>query len=343
LAVTDVNSRPHVTVTSDGFNIGDLHIKLHGGASWLYNLFISALRKHIEKAINEAVTKAIVENVDNGVNKALSTLPISIPINHQVEIDFPLVDNPVFAASYLAIPQLGEFYQISQHNECPSPRAPLPDEVTGQMVNMMLGDFVANSAGFTFFNLGELKLIISEKDIPPWSPVQLNTTSWQYILPPLYNKYPNQLMQLKIYSTKPPTAVFTPSGATVSAIGNCDVYVINPDQSTTLAFTLGGYAATLGEAYLQGTTICGNLTYASADFNVTYSSIGPFDVKNLDKLINLFLSQGLIPAINQVLHTGFPLPVIAGLSFNNPSVGWGNGYLYIATDITYNPPEAQGL
>lgn len=94
---------------------------------------------------------------------------------------------------------------------------------------------------------------------------------------------------------------------------------------------------------MQGTTICGNLTYASADFNVTYSSIGPFDVKNLDKLINLFLSQGLIPAINQVLHTGFPLPVIAGLSFNNPSVGWGNGYLYIATDVTYNPPEAQGL
>lgn len=115
------------------------------------------MKKYIEEAINKAVTEAITKNVDNGVNKALSTLPIEVPINHEVEIDFPLVDNPYFGSTYLTISQLGEFYEIAHHTECPSPRYPLPNQVTGQMVNMMVGEYVANSAGFVFYNLGNNK------------------------------------------------------------------------------------------------------------------------------------------------------------------------------------------
>jgi len=340
LAVTTVNSRPHVDVRSDAFNIGNLHIKLHGGASWLYDFFINILKKYIEEAINKAVTEAITKNVDNGVNKALSTLPIEVPINHEVEIDFPLVDNPYFGSTYLTISQLGEFYEIAHHTECPSPRYPLPNQVTGQMVNMMVGEYVANSAGFVFYNLGKLKITIHPEDIPSWSPFKLNTASFQTILPQLYNKYPNLPMQLNVYCTQTPIAAFSSSGATVSATGNIDFMVIEANGTVVDAFTLNGTISTHGQALLEHTTLYGNLTYLKADFSLYSSNIGPFNVAVFDNIINMFFSQGLIPAINNVLKQGFPLPTIKGLTFVNPSIGWGSGYLYVATDVTYTPPES---
>jgi hypothetical protein len=65
------------------------------------------------------------------------------------------------------------------------------------MVQMELGDFVANSAGYVFWqrgntqptnttihqhiSSGNLKLKIEDKDIPSWAPIRLNTTYWKGI------------------------------------------------------------------------------------------------------------------------------------------------------------------
>jgi hypothetical protein len=105
--ITAASGKPVVTVTNANVNIENIDIKLHGGASWLYNFFIGILKGTIVHAIDTALSNAVTTNVDNGVNTALSTLPMSLPINSKLSINYEILNNPVFTAGYVSVYQEG--------------------------------------------------------------------------------------------------------------------------------------------------------------------------------------------------------------------------------------------
>lgn len=82
----------------------------------------------------------------------------------------------------------GEFYYTLNPTECPSnycpPNGALPSEINSEMVQMIVGDFVANSASYVFFNRGQLTMLVTASEVPANSPIRLNTTDWKCI-----NKY----------------------------------------------------------------------------------------------------------------------------------------------------------
>jgi len=340
IQITTSNGRPVLNVLQDSVNIGELKIHLHGGASWLYQLFINIFSGDIKKAITKALTDAITQNIDKGLNKALATLPISENIGKDAQINFELIGNPVFTSTYMQTPELGEFYARVNPQECPTgicPRTQTPDVINSQMLQMIITDFVANSAGFTFLNLGKLKIAINDSDVPSWSPIRLNTKSFEYTLPALYDKYPNDPLEIVMYCTQAPLGIFTPQGATIEAVGNLEVWVITDGQMIK-AFTLDGSATSQGAALLSGTTLSGNLTYLEGNFTLLYSNIGPINVKIFDVILNVLFSEGVIPAVNTILKRGFVLPTVKGLTFINPSLGFGQDFLYVTTDVNYIPP-----
>jgi len=342
LQVTESNGRPVVACTADSVNIGHLDIKLHGGASWLYNFFIGLLHGSIVNSIQSALTNAITQNIDNGANKALSSLPVNVHVNHEVEINYELLNNPVFTAAALTAYQLGEFYSIADPTECPDQYCPpdnLPDSITTEMVQMIIGDYVANSAGYVFWQRGDLKAIISDKDLPAWAPIRLNTTYWSFILPQLTKQYPDNLMVIELLSTNSPKGQFTPSGASITAEGDLIMNIVLANGTMTPAFILQGWVATAGQALLNNQTIYGNLSYLESTFSLNYSSIGNFDATTLQNLVNVLLSQGIVPGVNVLLEHGIQLPTVRGLEFINPTIGWGSGYVYVSTNVEYTPPE----
>jgi len=291
----------------------------------------------IKDAVTKALENAIKDGINNGLNKVLGGLPVLVSISREAELDYALVADLDFSRNYLTLPLLGEFYMKGNHQECPAPRNPLPDAVTGNMVQLMLNEFVAISAGFTFWKLGKLTVQVTDKDLPSWSPVRLNTTSFQFTIPNLYKAYPNAAMVIQISSQASPNAQFSPSGATVSAYGFLTVFVIQNNQLVN-AFVLNGTVAASGTAYLQGQTIVGNLTFLNVNFALYSSNIGSFDPRNLNSLLNTLFQYGVVPAVNVYLKQGFPLPVVPGLTFVNPKIGWGNHFLYVATDVKYQVP-----
>jgi len=74
----DAAGRP--TIASSGCNsqVQNIHISVHGGASWLYNLFIDKVvqpvRGELERLICEEARKAI----DGDASRELATLPIQV-------------------------------------------------------------------------------------------------------------------------------------------------------------------------------------------------------------------------------------------------------------------------
>jgi hypothetical protein len=94
------------------------------------------------------------------------------------------------------------------------------------------------------------------------------------------------------------------------------------------------------------------------------SAVGPFPANIFAEVINLFcnvkrfallfkaqplvtqavlyVTQGLlIPAINKAGAAGLPLPTVNGITFVNPELVLGDGYIQIATDVTYSPSSSK--
>jgi len=301
-------------------------------------LFVNDFSGKIASAVANALQNAINQNIEVKANGVLAQLPVEEPIgNTGVEIDFELISNPTFASNYLSLPELGEFYIIAQHQECPDPRPTIPDVVTNQMVQMIVSEFVANSAGFAFLKDGQLQVSITDSDIPSWAPIRLNTSDWKTLVPNLYKVFPNLMMVLHLDETEEGNAVFSSDGLLINAYGDIGVMVVEENGTQVEAFTLSGTMTTSGIAILTGQVISGNLTFLRANFSLAHSNIGFFDVTILDDLINLLLSDGVVPAVNARLKKGFTLPTVPGLDFVNPSIGYGDKYIYVTTDITYTP------
>jgi len=146
------------------------------------------------------------------------------------------------------------------------------------------------------------------------------------------------LLQINVYSTQPPQTTFSPQGASVVAQGDLEMLVVFNNGTLVPAFTLTGWVATAGTAHLSGLTISGNLTFLNGNFSLQSSEIGPINVQVFDSLLNLLFSSGVVPAVNAIIEKGFNLPTVQGLTFINPTLGFGNRFVYVSTNVQYVPP-----
>eukprot|EP01114_Cavostelium_apophysatum_P018711 TRINITY_DN5856_c0_g1_i2.p1 TRINITY_DN5856_c0_g1~~TRINITY_DN5856_c0_g1_i2.p1 ORF type:complete len:211 (+),score=42.97 TRINITY_DN5856_c0_g1_i2:986-1618(+) len=203
---------------------------------------------------------------------------------------------------------------------------------------MIISDFVAQSAGFALFQIGKLKAVVTNAELPSWAPIRMNTSYFVNMLPNLYDSCPDCAMELNLEATEAPQITFTSSGISGFINGNIGVITLNSTGSNQ-AFVLSGNISCSGDAILQGQNIYGNFTYQDSNFVVIDSTIGYVSVPLIDDLVSLLIKNGLVPEINEELAVGIPLPTVKGVSFTDPTVGYGDHYVYVSTDINYSPKE----
>lgn len=122
LGITAQNSRPHVNVRSAGVDIGKFDIKVKGGASWFdffimwilifkrfYQVLVDLFKSHLKKEIEKAMRDAIATAINTGVNKSLGKLPIQVPVNHYIGLNYGLVSDPIFT-QFVTLPEKGKFF-----------------------------------------------------------------------------------------------------------------------------------------------------------------------------------------------------------------------------------------
>ena len=127
---------------------------------------------NIKTSAQNSLQQAIAENIDVGANQALATTPIYQPVSPLVIFDLGLVSNPIFTenytcfyeqgilflCTYLTIFQ-GEFYEKTNQQECPieyCPQYKIPVDPTTEMLQMIISEYLTNSASFTFFQTGRV-------------------------------------------------------------------------------------------------------------------------------------------------------------------------------------------
>ncbi|ELR16783.1 LBP / BPI / CETP family, Cterminal domain containing protein [Acanthamoeba castellanii str. Neff] len=326
--VGEANGKPTLAVISSQCSIGNLSVKEHGGPSWLYNFFLKVLHNAIKNAAEKAVGSAIQNLLNDGGNRALQTIPFTEQFAGIAEVDYSLVSGPTFGPNYLTINSKGEFYYLPH-------KTPMPDEVNGDMMQIMLSDFVPDSASFVFRESGKMTAFLKDKDLPSWSPIRLNTNSWAHILPQLPQKYPNMEMQAEIVTTSPPTASFAPQGIQVAGPGQIIVSVLPASGSPVNVFALNIQLSTSAKVTVQNGRIYADLTYLNSPVTVAYSNVGTINVSLFDNIIKTLSTDAIVPFFNYYLSHGINIPTIKGVTLINPTIVYGQGYLAIATDISY--------
>ncbi len=346
-----IKSIPVVTVTQVQANINSFDLKLHGGASWLYNVFISAFSNSIKSAIKDAIQQQIPATVNEQVSQLIAQLsfvmPLPAPLNtSHIAVDYRASEIHFDAQNYMTFGTQGTFIDMDHQIE-PYPTAPseMPDRVTSQPLNIFISDYVFNSASYMCYAKQLFKFVVTNAMLPSTVPVKLNTLYFKYILPQLYTKYPNMDMQIVLEASSAPRfALSTKSGVDLLVDVEAQFQVITNNQTSPVTtqevFTFDLLAELdASVSLLNSTTLALNFTYVQSKFSVKDSQVGPINVQWFDTLLRWTVEYFLVPFVNQYGKAGVPIPTVQQFTLVKPSILYGDGYVAISTDFTLNPSK----
>lgn len=338
----------HPTISAAGCSgsVGSVSIKFHGGASWLYNLFNKYVDGKIKDTIQSVMCKEATQAINIEAAKALASFPIEKAIDKYSLINYSLVDNPNFTATYADLFVKGEFMSVSHPTEAPFSPNPLPSSSEStQMAYVWLTDYVVNTAGLVYQKAGQLAKNVTSADLPANFSFPLNTKTFKLLILALYNKYPNLPMEFDLYATEPPHMESDTKGVSVTIIGNANADVIFPNGSKAFCFTLGLTILGTAEVAVKDGRATVHATFAQIKATLVNSAIG--DISGSIALIELFLKtfaeKIIIHEINVYGDKGFPLPIIDGIELTNTKVTSGKHFNLIATDFKYTPPSESAV
>ena len=338
----DTKGHAIVTTSSCLATISKVHVSFHGGSSWVYKVVdkIADFDKLLSKHFEPTFCKGVMEGINNQGNKALESLPVTVKIDKYAEINYALVTDPIYTTNYVAMSHKGEFESLADPTDAPFSPPVLPDiNNTNQMIYVWLTEYIANTAGLVYHNVGFFAYNITPDMVPKELPIKLNTASFKGIIPELYNKYPNMGIELGIRTTKPPHLQINPGSANLTAVGEIIVQVILPNNELQPVFTLGLSVVTNIFFWIHSEStdqiVSGNVTLLKFNFDVTSSNVGSFSVEHLNKAVNYLVDLFVIKAFNYFGAKGIAVPLVDGVSFINPKLQFGEGYILISSDIHY--------
>ncbi|KAJ8041435.1 Bactericidal permeability-increasing protein [Holothuria leucospilota] len=319
------------------FYVGSVSVDIHGGASWLYNLFDDMIEDDIQDALNDQVCQIVVKEVNTDLAAEVAGITMVTSISDTAEIDYSLVSAPMFNSSLTTFHK-GEVYQIGNHTEAPFKIPTIPsDPDVSRMVFMWMTDYVANSAGYVLHNTGFFQYNVTQDEIPAGSKISLNTSDFaiEFLIPQIAKLYPNMMMQMNLNTTAPPVVSITPDSVGATINGDIAAYVILPNKTLAYVFTLGATLKVSADLGFTQSSLTWNSSYVSADLKLLYTAIDDFKIDRLRSTLQFACKAYIIPALNKYGAQGVPVPSFDDYVFMNPVVTQGQGFLKIGTDLAY--------
>ncbi|EFC46805.1 hypothetical protein NAEGRDRAFT_47514 [Naegleria gruberi] len=334
-----------------------IHISEGGIQGWIINLLDSLFTSTINKLIANAVSDTIhlkIQEVNDYIAQQPFIMPINLSSTMSLMIDFGF---DIFkVVDYLTVGAFSQvrFFDKSLGEKLPFEPVDLPTSPTSNdLLQIYVTDFVVKSLLFSLHQSNQISFVVTPEMVPPTEMIQLNTTSLKIYLPELYNKYPNQLVQL-VLSSNPSNAPvpdfnITTVGMNANFNGELLFQVLN-GSSTVNAFSVSVAAQfSLDKISLKNNATTINMTAEidnpSVLLTLKQSWIGPIDIKNFAFIVNVVVARGVVRQLNIQLADGIPLFNLAnylpGLIIDNTNLSVQNGYVGIGISGEYRPSAIQ--
>ncbi|XP_022098108.1 lipopolysaccharide-binding protein-like [Acanthaster planci] len=337
----DQAGRPTVSSASSdcSFNSGSVHVKLHGGASWLYNLFSGSINKAIENSLNKQTCSVVIREVNTDLARQFSTLKTEAAIDRYAVIDYSFVSRPEFSG-HIDTAHKGEVFPRGKpRTEAPFnvPTIPADPDVSHHAF-LWITDYLFETAGYVYYKAGRFAYNVTQDKLPK-GPFSFNTSSevMKRTLPEVCKKYPNMLLQVNAKATAPPVVRISEANFNVLLKVDLDFFVILPSKSLAYLFTLN--ATVNGSTLLScnGTNLLWSSNSLDVDISLKKSAIGKIEVKPLSEAVHFLTNFFLLPWINKKGETGFPLPTNPNIKFQAPVIKQGKGFIKLGVNVHFTP------
>ncbi|KAL0242813.1 hypothetical protein GEMRC1_005376 [Eukaryota sp. GEM-RC1] len=214
----------------------------------------------------------------------------------------------------------------------------MPELVNNQHLQLFFNEYLLNSAGYVYHKSGALSRVITDADIPDYFWIRLNTTSLRVLIPSLYKKFPNLLVEVEVRTRTPPTVSLNTTGMALDLDFATELFVVFSNKTRYSVFTLGIDVASDVKVWVaEKKLLTGELSLVDFDFHVISSVIGDLPTAGLKMIVDALCKFGVVPLLNMVLQNGFNIPTFSGIEMLSPQLSHHQGFIAISTDIKYRP------
>lgn len=316
-----------------GCDVGELSIKMNGGAAWLYQVLVDAFKGNIGSAVEDAVSKKIREGIPT-LDNLLQTLPKTISIDETAALNISFVDNPVLSNSSIELEINGLF---TEKNDVLLPqvyhrRSDISVSSGGlpKMINISLHENVFKSASEVYFAADALQWILDE--LP--NQAILNTADWKILIPQLYKQYPNDDMNLNVSVSSPPVIKVSDQDVGVTISIDLIIDVLEAGEVIPVACISMDISASC-DAEIVRNSLTGRLKLKKFSTYLKWSKIGKLHMNVIQSLSSTALKTVLIPYLNSQLKRGIPLPILNGFALENARILYTPPWIAVCSDVTF--------
>ncbi|KAM3696304.1 hypothetical protein ACJW30_06G030000 [Castanea mollissima] len=320
-----------LSVLECGCHVKYISIKVNGGASWLYQGVVDAFEKKIATAVENAISKKIREGIIK-LDSSLQSIPKQVPVYSIAFLNVTFVDNPVMINSSIEFEINGlvtakDAFVVSNYNHegwkgsssCSSP---------AKMIQISLQETFFNSISLVYFDADYMHWIFD--NIPDQS--ILNTAGWRYIVPQLYEKYPNDDMNLNISVSSPP--IIKVAKDDINAFVNLDVAIDVIDSGEAIpAACISLEISTSGSAEIVRNNLAGSVRLKDFSMYLKWSEIGDLQMNLLQPVMSTILKTVFLPYVNSHLRRGFPLPILHGFTLQDAEIVCTDSMVIVYSDL----------
>jgi lipopolysaccharide-binding protein len=280
------NGQPACTVVSCASSVDNIDVTFHGGASWLYNLFISIVRGVIKENLQNALNANIPPIIAVLMQMTLTTIPTTVPVDgNTLTLNYQLIQAPYVPAAggFVTADFKGSFVATDVGEQLPGQPVAMPDSVTGSMLQILLSAWTMNSIPYAYMTDNKLQGTVTAADVPSGQAYLLNTDTISTFIPELGQLYPSAQMQIEIAAVQSPSIDIEDNEMTFSANAQVtfdawnallqqydDVFAVNIQIMCDISLSLSFPS---GQVVISGFMKATNLTA-----QLVSSNVGNFDV-----------------------------------------------------------------
>lgn len=315
-------------------HVKDINIKVDGGASWLYQGIVDAFQGKIASAVEDAIVKKIREGIIK-LDSLLHSLPKQMQVNGVVALNVTFVDDPLLSNSFIELEIDGLFTGsegISVSSYChKGSQSLLSRKGSAKMIEISLHENVFESAASVYFHANYMHWTVNK--IPDQS--LMNTDGWKYIIPQLYEQYPDYDMNLRMKVTSPPIIRISDRDIDTTISADLIIEVLNSGEVVPVTCISLVISASCSAEIHNKNNLAASIRLVNFTASLKWTNIGDLDVHRVEATISTILETFFEPYLNSHLRRGFPLPIPHGFKLENAEIIRLDSRVTVQSDLSF--------
>ncbi|XP_072412972.1 phospholipid transfer protein isoform X1 [Chiloscyllium punctatum] len=318
-------------------SIARMHAQFTGSFRGFYELISSLLMTGLRFLINKQICPALEHSALVLLNSLLATVPVRMPVDSYVGIDYSFLSDPDVKADWMDMEFKGMFYPLGNENDTLVNNAVVPLVKRSQrMVYISVSEYFFDSAMYSYYKAGVLKTEIPESKMSVDLAYLLRTTFFGAIIllaPTSSAKEAPLLLDLEV--TSAPHCTIKPSGITVSVNALMNVILLPPNSKPVMLSSIIMESRLNAKVSLKGKKLGMKLDLKRFRMYSSKSTLESLALIPLQTPIKALVHFTVMPLINERTQEGVQIPLPEGIDLINETMRNHMGFLSIGADLHF--------